>query len=411
MKQPLLTKNFTLLLLGQLFSLIANYTLKFALSMYVLETTGSAEIFGTILAVAVVPTVLLSPLGGVLADRIDRRTLMAGLDAISGVAVACGIVFLRGGNGLAVVTVLQVFLGILGALESPTVQACVPQLQSGKNLLRANALVNQIQAAAGLITPFVGSVLYTAFGLVPVMAVVAGCFFLTAGLECGIVLPAQIKNPRQNPMQIIREDLRQSMYFLMRKQPVVFSLLLLAAIMNFFASGCITVGLPFLVRTTLGLSATWYGAAESVLALAVLVGGGLVTFFPERFPFQRMHWLLALFGGSLLPVAIVLLAQRESTLCYGVLIAAMAVSEIGCSIFSVQGMCAIQWRTPASLTGKIMAFVMTISQCAQPVGQVLYGVLWDRFPAGGVLAATCLMILVVTYRSRTIFVVKEESSL
>lgn len=60
MKQPLFTRPFTLLLMGQLFSLIGNYTLKFALSMYVLERTGSAEIFGAILAVSVVPTILFS---------------------------------------------------------------------------------------------------------------------------------------------------------------------------------------------------------------------------------------------------------------------------------------------------------------------------------------------------------------
>ena len=46
MKQSLFTRSFILLLLGQMFSLIGNYTLKFALSMYVLELTGSAEIFG-----------------------------------------------------------------------------------------------------------------------------------------------------------------------------------------------------------------------------------------------------------------------------------------------------------------------------------------------------------------------------
>lgn len=63
MQSSLFTRNFLLLLLGQAFSLVGNYTLKFALSMYVLEQTGSAEIFGTILALAVIPTVLLSPLG------------------------------------------------------------------------------------------------------------------------------------------------------------------------------------------------------------------------------------------------------------------------------------------------------------------------------------------------------------
>ena len=60
-------------------------------------------------------------------------------------------------------------------------------------------------------------------------------------------------------------------------------LLLLAAGINFFASGSITVGLPYLVRTDLGLSAAWYGAAESALGLASVLGGVLVTLLAAIF--------------------------------------------------------------------------------------------------------------------------------
>ena len=87
MKPRLFTRNFTLLLLGQASSLVGNYTLRFALSMLVLEETGSASVFGGILAVSMLPTILLSPLGGVLADRANRRNIMVALDVLSGTAV------------------------------------------------------------------------------------------------------------------------------------------------------------------------------------------------------------------------------------------------------------------------------------------------------------------------------------
>ena len=72
MKQKLFTRNFTLLLLGQACSLAGNYTLKFALSMYVLEQTGSASVFAGLLALAMLPTILLSPFGGILGKYIDN---------------------------------------------------------------------------------------------------------------------------------------------------------------------------------------------------------------------------------------------------------------------------------------------------------------------------------------------------
>lgn len=64
MEQKLFTKNFALLVLGQASSLFGNYILRLALSMYVLEVTGSAAVFAGILSIATIPTILLSPIGG-----------------------------------------------------------------------------------------------------------------------------------------------------------------------------------------------------------------------------------------------------------------------------------------------------------------------------------------------------------
>ena len=82
MTEKLFTKNFSLLILGQLTSLFGNFILKLALSMYILEVTGSAAIFAGILSAATIPTILLSPLGGILADRADRRNIMVALDVM-----------------------------------------------------------------------------------------------------------------------------------------------------------------------------------------------------------------------------------------------------------------------------------------------------------------------------------------
>ena len=76
----LFTKNFILLVLGQVFSLFGNFILKLALSMYILELSGSAAIFAGIVSIATIPTILISPLGGILADRINRKYIMIALD-------------------------------------------------------------------------------------------------------------------------------------------------------------------------------------------------------------------------------------------------------------------------------------------------------------------------------------------
>lgn len=386
----LFTKNFTLLLLGQLFSLIGNGALKFALSMYVLEETGSAAVFGTLLAVSMVPTILLTPFGGVLADRVNRRNIMVGLDLASGAAVLGAWAAFPAGRGMTVTAVLLVVLSILGAFESPTVQACVPQMLSGDNVLRGNAAVNQTAAITGLATPFLGSLLYTAFGVRPVLAGAAACFLLTAALECFIRLPRTRTEAGQSVGAILREDLLGSARFLARERREVLELLLFAALVSFFIVGAAVVGLPYIVRRELGLSAQVYGVVESAMGLAAIAGGLSVGILAGRVPMGRLNWLVSGVGGcAALAGASLTLPVGALGRCW-LLSALFFVGQAAISAFSILAVSAIQQRTPEHMTGKVMACVSTISMCAQPLGQLVYGMLFDA------AAGTAWLVLLAT---------------
>lgn len=257
MAQRLFTKNFTLLVLGQVSSLFGNYILKFALSMYVLDITGSAATYAGVLAVATVPTILLSPLGGILADRMNRKYIMVTLDTLSGISVLCATLLFSDDNGIAVISVLLVVLSVLGAFESPTVQACVPQMQTGENLIKGNAVINQVAAVAALIAPILGSILYVAFGLKPIMTASVICFLLTALFEYFIKLQYIASDKQMGIVTIIKNDFSVSMSFICKKQSSILKLLLLSAIVSFFVIGTVMIGLPYIVRTILGLNAEY----------------------------------------------------------------------------------------------------------------------------------------------------------
>ena len=72
----LFSRDFTLMVIGQIISLLGNAVLRFALPLQVLDATGSAAAFGGVLALSMVPVLLCSPLGGVLADRVPRQRIM-----------------------------------------------------------------------------------------------------------------------------------------------------------------------------------------------------------------------------------------------------------------------------------------------------------------------------------------------
>ena len=401
-KEKLFTRNFTLLILGQVSSLTGNYTLKFALSMYVLEQTGSASIFAGMLSAALLPTVLLSPFGGILADRANRKHIMVALDALSGLSVLAAGLLLPLGRELWVIGALLVLLSVLAAFESPTVQACVPQMVSPQNLVQGNAVVSQVSAVTSLVTPFWGSLFYTAFGIGPVFAAAVVCFWLTALLECMIRLEYQ-KPPRTAGIgAIVREDLAVSVHFLRREQPDILKLLLLAALAGMFVSGTAVVGFPYLVRTVLGLSATYYGAAESAMGAAAILGSLCAGLLGKKLRVRDLSAIFLSFGLSLFPIGFSFLLPVGRMARYGVLLFFFCVCQLGVCIFSTYAITLIQQRTPEQLMGKVMSCVFTLSMCAQPVGQMVYGALFDCFSDSvyWVLIPTGMLICLIAVASR-----------
>ena len=379
MTEKLFIKNFTLLILGQLTSLFGNFILKLALSMYVLEATGSAAIFAGILSAATIPTILLSPLGGILADRADRRNIMVALDALTGVSVLCAALFLSESNAIAVISMLLIILSILGAFETPTVQACIPTMLQGDNIMKGNAVVNQVASLSYLIAPMLGGVLYAMLGLKPVMYASVVCFFITALFECFIKLSCQCIQSQGGVLQIVKQDFLSSMQYISKEQTSISKMLLLTAFSRFFVMGITIVGLPFLVRTVLGFNPKYYGAAESALAVATILGSIAAGVLAKKLKIHKLSVLLAFLGIFIIPAGIVFLLPVNDIIKYGVMVVSFCGMQAVISIFSIFAVSLIQQRTPNHFIGKVMAYTSTVTLCVQPIGQIVYGFLFDRF--------------------------------
>lgn len=394
MGEKLFTKNFTLLVLGQVSSLFGNYILRLALSMYVLEATGSATVFAGILSLATIPTVLLSPFGGILADRANRRNIMVALDALTGLSVLCAALLLAEGNALWVISVLLVVLSALGAFETPTVQACIPQMQTGDNIIRGNAVVNQVASVSYLTAPMLGGILYGAVGLKPVMYASVVCFFVTALLECLIKLSYEPLSTKGTLLSVIRHDFSESVAFCCKEEPQILNVLLLAALSRFFVMGVTLVGLPYLVRTILGLGAAYYGAAESFLAVATILGSIAAAALTGKLKEEKLPLVLAAMGVSMIPAGIAFLLPVGPVAKYIMNVAAFCCMQMAISIYSIYAVSGIQQSTPKHLIGKVMAYTSAITMCAQPVGQMVYGFLFDHFKEDAHLVLTVTGMLV-----------------
>ena len=410
MSQKLFNRDFTLVAIGQLISLFGNAILRFALALYVLDATGSAAVFGTVTAIAVIPTILLSPFGGILSDRVNRRNIMVSLDfATAALALGLGLL-LSEENAVALITVTLLLLSVIQACYTPSVNSSVPLLQAEGNLVKANAVVSQVSMLANLIGPVLGGVLYGFFGAMPIILVSGVCFFLSAVLELFIHIPFRPLDAKTGILQIVKDDLRESIRFMTREQPDILRITLMIAVYSLFVVSTITVGLPYMVRTVLGLSSQLYGAAEGLMAAAGIAGGIASGFLADRLKTSRLYWLLVLSGAALVPVGAAFLLDCGPMTCYIVITICIMAMQLLIALFSIFMLSLAQSRTPSHLLGKMTAYIMTLTMCAQPVGQALYGVLFDRF-AGSLylpLIATALIAAAIGLASRGLFARLEQ---
>ena len=139
MNEVLFSRSFALMLLGQIVSILGNAMLRFALSLYVLDLTGSATLFGAVLAASMLPTVLLSPVGGVLADRLPRQRIMYVLDFLTAAAVWNFGTFGLGGSALPPAALL-LFLSAIQALYHMTPYTWKTPKEGAERLARVDRL-------------------------------------------------------------------------------------------------------------------------------------------------------------------------------------------------------------------------------------------------------------------------------
>lgn len=192
MKTKLFTRDFTLVVLGQIISLFGNAVLRFALPLYLLRETGSAALFGLVTACSFLPMIALSFLGGVLADRMNKRSIMVMLDFATAALTALLVLCLGRLPIVPLFTVMLMLLYGISGTYQPTVQASIPALVPKERILSAGAVVNQIGALAGLLGPVVGGMLFGSFGILPILGISMVCFFASAVMELFICIPSHL---------------------------------------------------------------------------------------------------------------------------------------------------------------------------------------------------------------------------
>ncbi len=409
MKQKLFSRNFTLVVIGQIVSLFGNATVRFALPLYLLNLTGSSALYGTVTACAFLPAILLSPVGGIVADRVNKRNVMVILDFFTAAVILAFSVLQNGVNLIFLLTVtLMLLYGIAGAYQ-PSVQASIPALVDANQFMAANAVINTISSLAALIGPVLGGVLYSAYGLGPVLWICMVCFSLSAVMELFIQIPFQKQDLKGSIWGTARADFAESVHFIRRERPVIGKTLLVVCGINLFLSAMLVVALPYLVTEVLDFPASQanrlYGFAQGALAAGGLFGGISAGVFAHKLTTRKAGRLVIVCALCVFPIGAALLLVSSAVAKYLVLTVCCFVICVCSTIFTVQMMSLIQTETPQHLIGKVIAVILTVSMCAQPLGNAFYGILFESCKGSefAVVLFSGIVSLLIAVRAGRIF--------
>lgn len=395
-KTKLWNKDFTILTIGQMISLIANGILRFALPLHIFLMSGSAELMGRVLALSLIPMAILSPLGGALADRLNKKWIIVFLDFLTAVIILLYLWTLGSLSIVPFTTIALILFSSIKAVMSSTTDACIPFIVPTDELVSANSVNMIVTNLSMLLGPALGGVLLAGFGLEAILIVSGICLILATIMELFLKIPNIKQKSSGNMVKDVLKDMGDCLHFALRKKPIIAKILLIIATTQFTAAS-IAIGVPVLILQNLGMDERMLGISTGLSAIGGIGGGIMAGILGQKLKIQQSYWTLITKALCIFSLGLVFFLPTPGFLAYSIITASMFVMFGASTIFSIQVAVFVQRSTPTELLGKMMGLIMLVALMALPLGSWGYGFLFEYFgedPWIILFPAAFLMIIV-----------------
>jgi len=374
---------------GQVVSASGTFLQQTAIGWLVLRLTGSATSLGLVLAAGGVPSLLLGPWGGAVADRVDLRKLLIATQTIFGVlAAVLWILAAQGLASVAVIVTINVIGGFVQIVDSPARQAFVSRLVAPADLASAVSLNGVVVNTARVVGPAVAGALIVTVGTTPCFAVNA-VSYVAVVVALLTVHPLAAAGHSARLKGAVRDGLRYA-----RSRQQLWLPLVMMALVGLLAFNFAVI-LPVMASRTFHGSGGTYGLMSTALSVGSIAGSlgvGLIH-HPRR---QYLAFAALAFGASL---ALTAAAPNVPLVC-----AALVIT--GAAAFSFVTLCSttLQLHSTTTYRGRIMALWVFVYIGTTPIGSVLTGWITE---AGGprvallVGSGACLAAAAIAARVHT----------
>lgn len=367
-----------------------------ARSWFMYDLTSSALLLGVTGVANGVPMLLLSPLGGALADRVDKRNLLTGGVLFLGfVTLGIGLLVSLGFIKWWYLLISSFCNGATFALTVPARQSAVPQLVGKDKVLNAVSLNAAGQNMSRLVGPALAGFLVAPIGIDGVYYVISAMFFLSA-ITMRFLPP--LKSTNGGRRQAVATEVVEGMRYARRN--TVIMLLLLMAFVTVILAMPLQLLLPVFTENILNVGPEGLGVLMSMMAVGSL--GGAVGAASLRSSFHRKGMLL-LWGTLFLGAGILAFSFAR---IYALVALLMVPVGLGQSGRMVLNNALVLTNTPPEFQGRVMSLYM-MTWGFQPLGTLPMGALADMYGiapvlgvAGAILAAFSLCLMAFSPKIR-----------
>ena len=183
---PLWTRDFTIITLGSVVSMLGNSMSGFALSLLVLDYTQSGMLYAIYIAAFTVPQIVMPIFSGAILDRFSRKRMIYTLDFISsGVFLTAALILSRGWFSFSVLVVGCLIIGSINSIYMVAYQSFYPMLITPGNYSKAYSIASVLETLSAVMIP-VATFAYNKVGITPLLAANAVCFLVAAIAETQI---------------------------------------------------------------------------------------------------------------------------------------------------------------------------------------------------------------------------------
>lgn len=382
---------------GQAVSMVTSYAAGYAVVWYVTESTGSALMLAAMSVCAMLPIGLISPFGGVIADKYNRKLIMIVADgAVGVVSLVAGLLILAGDVSIPLLLAICVARAVGQAFHGPAMMAAMPMLVPDKHLLRINTLDQLLASIASIGAPAFGIFLYTTLGFSSVMFLdFAGAVVAILGLALAKI--PTVVDPSAKDQHVLA-NLRDGWRAVVKTNGLV--LLIAGVTVGMMIFGPLSAVFPLMTYQHFGGDGYAASMAEAAFGVGMLVGSGALIAWGGG---KRLAGLIA--SAAVIVGAATAACGFLPPNGFPAFIVLVAVMAVACAWFNGPLMTLTQRNVPDDKMGRAMGLLTAAMGLATPIGVALGGVLAEAIgvaPFFVVDGLACLVLGLVLYLPKSI---------